>query len=162
MAGFLVEPRDLRRDEIARLTALGAAVTELTFAATREHLLRFARELVEPAQSELFFEALARAASAQRPFAYERWVRADAIARFDRVGCVRWLMEGAETARGIRFDRFPELPAMEIDLTTIQDAWAASWPGVLASFEAGRAVVITLDYEEIRCEVRAGRGTPYR
>ena len=69
---------------------------------------------------------------------------------------------GFEGGRCIRFERRPRLPALDIDLATIDDTWAASWPGVFVRFDAGRAVVITLDYEEIRCDMRAGRGTPYR
>lgn len=62
----------------------------------------------------------------------------------------------------MRFDRRPALPALEIELATIDDAWAASWPGAYVNFDAGRAVVITLDYEDVRCDVRAAPATPYR
>ena len=80
----------------------------------------------------------------------------------DAGGCARWLASGRTPARCLRFERRASLPALEIDLATLDDTWAASWPGVFVSFAAGRAVMVTLDYEELRCHLRATPATPYQ
>lgn len=77
-------------------------------------------------------------------------------------GCLRWLTAGKVGARCVRFERRARLPALEIAVDTLDEAWATSWPGVLVDFDAGRALVITVDYEELRCDLQPSGQTPYR
>jgi len=49
----------------------------------------------------------------------------------------------------VRLERRARLPALDIVVIGMDDAWAASWPGLFVNFEAGRAFVVTVDYEEI-------------
>ena len=162
---FRVDPRARRRDEIERLEALGVDLTEIPSARARPLLARFVREFVDPARAARLDEELARPPAAPPVLDFDRWLRPECVRRDGVVGCVRWLLGGGPAHVGasfVRFERRADLPALAIDPSTLDDAWAASWPGLFVSFEAGRAVVVTLDYEEVRCDVRAARGTPYR
>jgi hypothetical protein len=170
---FRVDPRAQRRSAVLRLEALGVAAVEVSAARSRALLARFVHEFVEPRHAAALGVELARPRSLQRAIDFDRWLRPDCVRRQGVGGCVRWLLAGASGRSGqqgsepartecVRFERAAELPALAIDLTTLEDAWAASWPGVFVSFDAGRAVVVTLDYEEVRCDVRAARATPYR
>lgn len=38
----------------------------------------------------------------------------------------------------------------------------ALWPGVFVSFEAGRALTVSIDYEIARSDLRASRSSPCR
>jgi hypothetical protein len=159
---FRVDARASRRDEIERLQALGVVLAEIPPAPARALLARFVREFVDPARGARLSEELARVDPSPRAFDFERWLRPECVRRRGASGCVRWLASRAGGARCVRFERSVHLPALAIDLSTIDDTWAASWPGVFVSFEAARAVVVTVDYEEVRCDVRVARGTPYR
>jgi hypothetical protein len=160
---FRVDARASQRDEVERLQALGVVLTEIPPARAREILARFVREFVDPARGDQLEEELGRAQRAERAFDFERWLRPECVRhRGGAPGCVRWLASRARGARCVRFERSTHLPALAIDLATLEDEWAASWPGVFVSFEAARAVVVTVDYEELRCDVRASRGAPYR
>ena len=159
---FRVDPRAARRDEIARLEALGAVLDEIPPSETHPLLARFVREFVDPAAGTRLLSELTGARAPERSFDFDRLLRPECVQRNGSQGCLRWLASGTDTARCLRFERCAHLPALAIAIATFDDVWAASWPGVFVSFETGRAVVVTLDYEEVRCDVRAARGTPYR
>jgi hypothetical protein len=160
---FRVDAEVARRDEVERLEALGVVLAEIPPAEARPLLARFVREFVDPARGAWLSAELGGARPSERAFDFDRWLRPECVRRVTAPGCVRWLASGVEDARCVRFERRAHLPALAIALATLDDAWAASWPGVFVSFDAGRAVVVTLDYEEVRCDVRAARGTtPYR
>ena len=153
---YRVDPRSARRDEIARLVTLGVALTEVPVGRSRVLLARFIDEFVDPSRAGELRLALGR------PVELDRWLRPSCVQSGGTIGCVRWLAAAAPAARCVRFERSAILPALDIDLATLDDTWAASWPGLFVSFDAGRALAVTLDYEEVRCDVRAPRGTPYR
>jgi hypothetical protein len=153
---YRVDPRAARQRAVARLEALGVALAEIPLDRSRPLLARFVDEFVEPSRVRQLHLELGR------PLALERWLRPECIHDRGSLGCVRWLAGSVPGARCVRFERSVTLPALIIDLATLDDTWAASWPGLFVSFDAGRAVVVTLDYEEVRCDVRAARGTPYR
>jgi hypothetical protein len=172
---FRVDPRAVRRAQIDRLEALGVELQEISSSRGRRLLDRFLHEFLDPRSAAQVSAELARPPGAARPLDFDRWLRPECVRRGERgshashqggsAGCVAWLLAGSTGAPAVpcvRFERRPDLPALAIDLATLDDAWAASWPGLFVSFEAGRAVVITLDYEEVRCDVRAARATPYR
>ena len=159
---FRVDASAARRGEVDRLATLGVTLAEIPQAAAGPLLARFVREFIDPMSRPALSEALTDAHLAGAAFDFDRWLRPDCVRRVSAPGCIRWLASGAEGAHCVRFERRAYLPPLAIDPATLDDAWAASWPGVFVSFEAGRAVVVTLDYEEVRCDVRATRGTPYR
>ena len=159
---FRADPREQRRFEIARLTELGVSMTELGLQATRRLYDRFIEQFVDAEHAGALRAHLESAEASERSIEITRWLRADRVRRGGPLGCARWLGEGGRAARCVRFERRASLPALEIDLGTLDDAWAASWPGVFVNFDAGRAVAISLDYEDVRCDVRAAPATPYR
>jgi hypothetical protein len=77
-------------------------------------------------------------------------------------GSVAWLSGGGRAARCHRFERWLGLPVLEIDLGTMEDGWATCWPGAFVSFDLARALVVSVDYEAFRCDLRAHGATPYR
>jgi len=153
---YRVDPRAARRDAIERLQALGVALAEIPLARSRPLLERFVSEFVDPSRVGELRRELGR------PLEIDRWLRPECVQSGGSIGCVRWLAADAPGARCVRFERSVTLPGLDIDLATLDDTWAASWPGLFVSFDAGRALVVTLDYEEVRCDVRSARGTPYR
>lgn len=152
---YWLGPREARRDAIDRLVALGVALTEIPLDRSRVLLTRFIDEFVDPSRTDELRVAL------DRPVDLDRWLRSR-VQSSRTLGCVRWLAADNPDARCVRFERSATLPALDVDLGTLDDTWAASWPGLYVSFAAGRALVVTLDYEEVRCDVRTTRGTPYR
>jgi hypothetical protein len=165
---FRVDPRVVQRGAIERLQALGVACVEISPDRSRSLLARFVGEFIDPARVDGLEAELARLHVAPHTLDFDPWLRPDCVHRGGVIGCVRWLLAGARVGRlssrfdCVRFERAAGMPALALDLTTMDEAWAASWPGVFVSFAAGRAVVVTLDYEQVRCDVRAARGTPYR
>jgi hypothetical protein len=157
-----VDSRDLLDDQISRLEALGVALTPIPPDRTRALLARFVDEFVDPQRAAELRARLDDPDGRQRAVELSRWLRPDRARPGGVLGCARWLAAGDAAARCLRFDRRASLPALEIALATLDDAWAASWPGVFVNFAAGRAVVITLDYEDVRCDIRAAPATPYR
>lgn len=166
---FRVDPRAARRDAVERLLGLGVTLAEIPAARSRHLLARFVDEFVDPERAPaLTAEISGSHLVPRRPLDFDRWLRPECVRR-GRVaadGCVRWLREGIGASQPappcIRFERAADLPALAVDLSTLDDTWAASWPGLFVSFEAARAVAVTLDYEEIRCDLHPARGTPYR
>jgi hypothetical protein len=169
---FRLDPRAARRDAIERLEVLGVVMAEIPVARSRPLLDRFVREFVDPSRAALLAAEIRRPGAASRVLELDTWLRPECVSHGGTIGCTRWLAVGALPAHGVaptgararcvRFERNAALPALAIDLATLDDSWAASWPGSFVSFETGRAVVVTLDYEEVRCDLRAARGTPYR
>lgn len=156
------DARDVLSAQIDRLDALGVVMSALPIPRARSLFARFVDEFVDSQRAAELIDRRGDPAGAHRGIELARWLRPDRTRRGGPLGCVRWLAAGKASARGVRFDRRPSLPALEIDLATLDDTWAASWPGAYVNFDAGRAVVITLDYEDVRCDVRAASATPYR
>lgn len=159
---YRVDPRDVLADQVDRLDALGVVMAALPGARARSLFARFVEQFIDPQRAAELIDRREDPAGWHRGIELARWLRPDRTRRGGPLGCMRWLAAGQAFARGVRFDRRPSLPALEIDLATLDDTWAASWPGAYVNFDAGRAVVITLDYEDVRCDVRAAAATPYR
>jgi hypothetical protein len=164
---FRLDPRAARRHAIERLEVLGVVMDEIPLTRARPLLDRFVREFVDPARAALLTAEIRRPRVAPRVLELDTWLRPECVSRGGATRCVRWLSarsDGAAPARArcVRFERTMDLPALAIDLATLDDVWAGSWPGSFVSFDTGRAVVVTLDYEEVRCDLRAARGSPYR
>jgi hypothetical protein len=170
---FRVDPRAVLRAQLGRLTALGVGLVEIPPARARALLDRFVREFLDPCRAADLSRELAAPREAWRTLDFDRWLRPECVRRAENgarsslrggaAGCVAWLLAGSSAASAcVRFERTAHLPALAVDLATLDDAWAASWPGLFVSFEAGRAVVVTVDYEEIRCDVSAPSASPYR
>jgi hypothetical protein len=158
---FRVDARAAWRDQIERLEALGVALAEIPEERSRPLLARFVREFLDPVPAADLAAELALPRLPPRVLDFDRWLRPECVQR-SVTGCVRWLFEGGADARCVRFERRADLPALTIDLATMDDAWAASWPGVFVCFDVGRAVVITPHYEQFSCDVRPRGATPYR
>ncbi|MFS8069825.1 MAG: hypothetical protein ACMG6S_25960 [Byssovorax sp.] len=154
----LLDPREARRYELARLRALGVEITELGQPRSRALLERFVREFVEPERSAHVLDEVKR----QRLGDLDRWMREDCTQRTSGRGCLAWLGPRERGGRCVRLEKRASLSAMEIVVATLEDTWAASWPGVFVNFEAGRALVITIDYEVRRCDRGGLRRSPYR
>lgn len=157
-----MDHREVLRFEIERLSELGVVMTEISAASARPLLRRFVEQFVDPLHAGALLDRLDAADDDGRPLELARWLRADRARHGGPIGCARWLAAGRDHARCVRFERRARMPAREIELSTLDDAWAASWPGAFVNFDAGRAVVITLDYEDVRCDVLAAPSTPYR
>lgn len=153
-----LDPRIARRHELARLRALGVEITEISRARTRAMFERFAREFIAPEHGARFFEDVRRRGLDD----LQRWMRHDCTLRTIAQGCLAWLGPRENLDPCVRFEKSADLPALEIALATMDETWAASWPGVFVNFDAGRALVITVDYEVLRCDRGAARTSPYR
>jgi hypothetical protein len=130
--------------------------------ASRRLFERFVGEFVEKEHGARLRAEAARRAVWGGGLDIERWLRPDCTRRASAEGGMRWLGREDPAARCVRFERHAHMPALEIALATMDDTWAGSWPGVFVRFEAGRALVVSLDYEVFRCDLRAGGATPYR
>jgi hypothetical protein len=154
--------RALQRREIKRLRALRVKLAELTPARSRALFERFAGEFVGPERAPVYLDEVRRAGDRGLGIDHGRWLRPDCAVVLGSAGCARWLAGGRRGARCVRFDRRAELPAVEIAIDTMDDVWAASWPGLFVSFDAGRALAVSIDYE-VRCsDLRVPRASPYR
>lgn len=153
-----LDPRAARRYELARLRALGVEVAELGAARSRGLFERFVREFVEPERIADFLREVRHQGLGD----LHRFLREDCTQRTRGRGCLGWLWPAERAGRCVRFEKRVELPALEIAVATMDETWAASWPGVFVNFEAGRALVITVDYEVLRCDRGAMRRSPYR
>jgi hypothetical protein len=141
---------------VRRLVELEVVLVELDTRLAAGLFRRFVAEFGDPARAP----ELERPGA--RPIDFERWLRHDCIRPARVEGSLRWLRGGHEGGRCVRFERRRTLPALEIDLSTMEDAWATSWPGAFVNFDRARALVVSVDYEAFRCDLRAGRATPYR
>jgi hypothetical protein len=142
---------------VRRLRALNVHAAPLDTARTTALLRRFVEEFGDP---DLGAELLA--ASPERAFHFERCMRPDRIVPARAEGSVLWLGNGRAGAACVRFERRRCLPALVIDVATLQDAWAASWPGAFVNFACARALVVSVHYEAFRVDLRGRRDTPYR
>jgi hypothetical protein len=148
---------DVHRRQIERLRRLGVDFHALSAAQKLATFRRFADAFVDPARREEFMAAVAR----PRPIDYDRFVPPERVRSVPPAeGSLRWLAGGAGDARCLRMERRASLPALDILIASLDEVWATSWPGMLVSFPAGRALVVTLDYERIHCDVRSP--APYR
>lgn len=143
--------------EITRLKRLGVRLKKMGAQSTRQYIQRFASEFVDPERNDEFI-----AVSALRPVDHVKWVRADRRQEAPKHGAVEWLASGTARCVCLRLDRRPGLPALEVRLDTMNESWVSSWPGVYVRFMNSRALVVTLDYEVLQCDLRSGRGSPYR
>lgn len=153
-----VDRARILRDQIDRLVGLGVRLRPIPAADARSRFDRFVDLFVDPDRAA---DLRARRADPDRAVEVARFLRGDRLCTSRGLGLCRWLAAGAEGARAVRFDRGAALPALDVDLGTLADAWAGSWPGVYVNFAAARAAVVTVDYEDVRCETRAPK-TPYR
>ncbi|MEP7121739.1 MAG: hypothetical protein ABJE95_12545 [Byssovorax sp.] len=156
--GLGLDPRAVRRDEVARLRALGVEITEIGRAKSRSLFDRFVREFIAPEHAARFLDDVKRRGLDD----LQRWMRHDRTLRTLAQGSLAWLAPREELRRCVRFEKRPDLPALEVELATMDEAWATSWPGAFVSFEAGRALVVTVDYEVLRCDRGARLTSPYR
>jgi hypothetical protein len=156
--GLGLDPRAVRRDELGRLRALGVEIAEIGRVRSRSLFDRFVREFIAPENAARFFEDVKRRGLDD----LQRWMRHDRTLRTLAEGSLAWLAPRAELGRCVRFEKRADLPALEVDVATMEEAWATSWPGAFVSFEAGRALVVTVDYEVLRCDRGDKQRSPYR
>jgi hypothetical protein len=147
------------RGQIERLRALGVEVAEIGRGATDALAERFAQEFVDP---DLNWHFLAEIRKAETVVDFDRWIRPDRLSRGRARGCLGWLAAGRVETRCVRLDRRGGMPALRIDLGTMAETWANSWPGVFVHFDAGRALAVTVHYEIFQCDLHACSGSPYR
>jgi len=140
----------VQRRRLDRLRHLGVGLSALDDAMTRALVQRFGEAFVDPAHHAAFAAALART----RGLDYDRFLRPDCVRPPPLGGSLPWLGAGSPDARCYRLEREAWLPAVELQVRSLDETWATSWPGVFVSFHAARAVVVTLDYERIHCELR--------
>lgn len=123
----------------------------------RALLVRFADVFVDPSRRQDFLAAL----GSSRPIDYDRFLRVEHVRVLPPAGgSLSWLAARERGARCHRLERQIALPALDLRVASLEERWAASWPGMLLSLPAGRALVVTLDYELIHFELRGS--TPYR
>jgi hypothetical protein len=142
---------------LRRIRALNVATAPLDNVSTCALFRRFLDEFGDPDLRAELLEA-----SPERALCLEHCMRPDRILPARAEGSVLWLGSGRADAWCVRFERRRRLPALAIDLTTLQDAWAASWPGAFVNFADARALVVSVDYEAFRLDLRGRRDTPYR
>lgn len=143
--------------ELSRLRKLGVRLKKISKQSTREHVVQFASQFVDPDRCADFLVA-----SAVGPVDHVKWLRPDCSHDAPKHGTLEWLASGSARCICLRLDRRPGLPAVEIGLETMSETWVSSWPGVYVRFASARALVVTLDYEVLQCDLRSGRGSPYR
>jgi hypothetical protein len=148
---------DAHFTQVDRLRTLGVRVLELSPVGSCTHLERFLREYVAPEHASVARAAL----DAGGAFPVERWLPPDCIRPTKREN-VSWLATGDEQASAHRLALRGDVPAVVVLLSTLEEAWATTWPGIFVRFELGRAVIVTPDYTVIRCELSMRGATPYR
>lgn len=149
---------DVHFGGIDRLRQLGVHVRELTPASSTQIAARFLREF---SSAERAGEALLALENGEA-LTFEKWLREDVMARDAPGEHLAWLTARARGARCVRLSRRGNLPAVEIEVSTMEDAWAASWPGAFLQLDLGRAVIVNLDYEVLRLNLHPKHATPYR
>ena len=77
-------------------------------------------------------------------------------------GRLAWLAAGVRSTSCIRFDRWAGFPAMRFSIDRMRNEWALSWPGAYVSFDARRALSVSIDYEITCCDLGALGSSPYR
>ena len=153
-----IDPREVRRDQLQRLRALGVKIAELPGETSRRLFERFAIEFVDPERTPLLLQQAARE---HESLDLERWTRSDCTRLAIGRGSLRWLTGGKAGVSCVRFERSARLSAVAILVDTLDEVWATSWPGAFVDFESRRAVLVTVDYEVLQCGLRVARA-PYR
>lgn len=157
MSAEVLSAEALQEQRIERLRALGVVLVPLPLRETRALQRRFREAFVDPSQQDEY----ARVLEGGRAIEHQRFLRADSVRPLGpRGSSLAWLTSGSARTQCHRMEREPWLPAVHLVPGSVEETWVASWPGVFVSFDAGRALVVTLDYERIYCDLR-GR-TPYR
>lgn len=162
MSPSMVARRDeIHRRRIERLRELSVDFEELTAEASREALQRFAGMFLGAERARLFLVEVERARASHREVSFGRWLweGTPPPPLKPRFG---WLSDWLPGRSCVRLDRRVELPALRIGVATMLDEWAFSWPGAYASFETGRAMVVSLDHEVTCYDLAAPGKTPYR
>ena len=156
-AGACLSAEALQQHRLHRLRQLGVVLAPLERAETQSLQRRFAEAFVDPLRQDEFLWAL----SLHRALEHHRFLRADGVRPLVPAGsALAWLSAGSTKTRCYRLEREPWLPAVHVVPGSLEEAWIGSWPGVFVSFDAARALVVTLDYERVYCDLR-GRA-PYR
>lgn len=150
-----------RRRELSRLRALSVRVTELSAAASREVFARFVAQFVASDRAPELMRVVSQGPFFFRELDYGRWLRLDAQPVVAGAG-MAWLAGGRRGAACVRFDRWAALPAVRIGVDRMRDEWALSWPGVYISFEARRALSVSIDYDVTCCDLSSLGASPYR
>ena len=158
---MIAELRRIHRRRISRLRDLSVEVHELSAGESREALIRFAHAFVGVGGAEAFLAAIEAARRSHGEIEYGKWLwqgspPPELRPRFG------WHSDWLPGRRCIRFDRRVSLSALRLSSYTIPDEWVLSWPGVYVSFETGRAIVVSLDYEVTCFDLSAPPRPPYR
>lgn len=153
--------RSLHRRRVRRLRELDVDVKELTPAETRAALARFASVFMGVERTRAFLAEVDAAQASGREMKFGQWLSygEPPPALRPRFG---WLSNWTPGATCVRFERSPALPALRLSITGMLDEWAFSWPGAYASFDAQRAMIVSLDYEVTCFDPSTTRNTPYR
>ncbi|AKT42744.1 hypothetical protein [Chondromyces crocatus] len=147
----------LQQQRLGQLRKLGAIFAPLGQEETRTFHRRFLESFVDP----LRYEELVAALTRRRAIDHHRFLRADVVrGGAPPQGAIAWLTSGSPSTACIRIEREPWLPGLHLQPTSLEEIWLSSWPGVFVCFEAGRAILVTLDYERIYCTL--GGRSPYR
>ncbi|EYF00895.1 hypothetical protein [Chondromyces apiculatus] len=147
----------LQQTRLGQLRKLGAVLAPLDQPATQAIHRRFMESFVDPLRHDELLWALSK----RRPIDHHRFLRADVVWPSAPAGAsIAWLTAGSPEAGCFRLEREPWLPGVRLQPASLDEVWVGSWPGVFVCFDAGRAVLVTLDYERIFCNLR-GR-SPYR
>lgn len=155
------ELRRIHRRRIARLRELSVEVHELPAGEAREALIRFANAFVGAPGARGFLAEIEAAQAGHREVEYGRWLwqgepPPELKPRFG------WLSDWMPGRSAVRFDRRVGLSVLRFSTYTIPDEWVLSWPGAYVCFEAGRAMVVSLDYEVTCFDLSAPDRLPYR
>ncbi len=142
-----------------RLGALGVVTNELHPESGRALFRRFASDFFEPDRAA---ELFGQPDLPRDHLDYERWTRPECTEKTRAAGSLVWLRAGHVGARCVRFDRRAGLPVLEMEIASLEDDWAASWAGAFVNFDGARALVVSVDYEAFRCDLRGLRASPYR
>lgn len=150
-----------QRRRIDRLRELSVDFEELSPEASRDAFERFADMFVGAPRARLFLVEVEGALAHHREVSFGKWLweGAPPPALKPRLG---WLSDWLPGRSCVRLDRRVAFPALRIGVATMLDEWAFSWPGAYASFETGRAMVVSLDHEVTCYDLAAPGKTPYR
>lgn len=155
------ELRRIHRRQIARLRALSVPVEELSREASMAALTRFAKAFLGAERTGDFLTEVIAAQASGREVDYGRWLwqGAPLPALKPRFG---WLSDWMPGTTCVRFDRRVAFPALRLAIPAMADEWAFSWPGAYASFDKGRAILVSLDGEVTCFELSPTGRSHYR
>lgn len=136
-------------------------VRELTPAETRAALGQFASVFLGVTRAPAFLLEVDAAQTSGREVKYGQWLshgQPPPTLR-PRFG---WLSNWMPGTTCIRFERNASLPALRLSIAPMLDEWALSWPGAYVSFDAQRAMIVSLDLDVTCYDPSPTRNTPYR